>query len=504
MSQAIRPLLLGIASIIGALTSALNATAAMNKDAWPIIVRRGDALDEGGRPFRFLGLAAPNLHQNEGQVLPDFSNRFPDEFEIRDVLRSMQQMGLRATRCFALSIAAPADGGVPVFITGRRTYNEEAFRTLDRVLALGHEYDVRVIIPLIISQSFFGWRGVDEFAALDGKPGGSFWTDPEIKDDFRDLIRYVLNRRNTVSGLLYRDDPAILAWQLGNEFPSWWGDRRLDEKTWKPRVTAWSCEMAACLKQIDSKHLVMEGGGDRATFIADPNIDVMSTHLYEYWNRLGGGSTDLAALARADQSECRGKKPLIIDEFGLGSLETIQQLMRAIREDGLAGGLLWGIRGHRRDAGFYYHNEGGTTVNSYHWPGFATGQAYDERRLLALLRSEAYAIRGEQLPPLPKPAPAPVLLRVGAGFSWRGSTGASSYTLERAPGVAGPWQVLAAGLEDSVIADVRAYEEKRISAPESLYVDESAPAGTRCFYRLKAVNGAGETDYSYVVERTRP
>ena len=504
MSQAIRPLLLGIASIIGALTSALNATAAMNKDAWPIIVRRGDALDEGGRPFRFLGLAAPNLHQNEGQVLPDFSNRFPDEFEIRDVLRSMQQMGLRATRCFALSIAAPADGGVPVYITGRRTYNEEAFRTLDRVLALGHEYDVRVIIPLIISQSFFGWRGVDEFAALDGKPGGSFWTDPEIKGDFRDLIRYVLNRRNTMSGLLYRDDPAILAWQLGNEFPSWWGDRRLDEKTWKPRVTAWSCEMAACLKQIDSKHLVMEGGGDRATFIADPNIDVMSTHLYEYWNRLGGGSTDLAALARADQSECRGKKPLIIDEFGLGSLETIQQLMRAIREDGLAGGLLWGIRGHRRDAGFYYHNEGGTPVNSYHWPGFATGQAYDERRLLALLRSEAYAIRGEQLPPLPKPAPAPVLLRVGAGFSWRGSTGASSYTLERAPGVAGPWQVLAAGLEDSVIADVRAYEEKRISAPESLYVDESAPAGTRCFYRLKAVNGAGETDYSYVVERTRP
>ena len=504
MPPAIRPFLFGIVSIIGALASNLNATPSVKKESWPIIVRRGDALYEGQRPFRFLGLAAPNLHQNEGQLLPDFSNRFPDEFEIRDVLRALQQMGARATRCFALSITAPSDSGVPVYISGRRNYNEAAFRTLDRVLALCPEYDVRVIIPLIIAQNFAGWRGVDEFAALAGKPGSAFWTDPEIKDDFRDLIRHVLNRRNTVSGLLYRDDPAILAWQLGNEFPSWWGDRRLDEKTWKPRVTAWSCEMAACLKQVDPRHLVMEGGGDRAAFIADPNIDVLSTHLYEYWNRLGGGSTDLAALARVDRAETLGRKPLIIDEFGLGSLETIRQLMRAIREDGIVGGLLWGIRGHRRDGGFYYHNEGGTPVNSYHWPGFATGQGYDERRILDLLRTEAYAIRGEELPSLPKPSPVPVLLRAGAGFTWRGSTGASSYILERAGGVNGPWQCLAAGLEDSVIADVRAYEEQKIAAPKVLYADESAPAGTRFFYRLKAANAAGETDYSNVVECARP
>jgi hypothetical protein len=490
-------------SVIGALASTLKAMPTVNQDAWPIIVRRDGVLFEGNRPFRFLGLAASNLHQNEGQLLPDFSNRFPDDFEIRDVLGALHQMGARATRCFALSITAPADGGVPVYISGRRTYNEEAFRALDRVLSLCHEYDVRVIIPLIIAQNFGGIRGVDEFAALAGKPGSAFWTDPEVKDDFHDLIRYVLNRRNTVSGLLYRDDPAVLAWQLGNEFPSWWGDRRLDEKTWKPRVTAWSCEMAAYLKQTDPRHLVMEGGGDRATFIANPSIDVMSTHLYEYWNRLGGQSTDLAALARADQAECRGKKPLIIDEFGLGSIETIRQLMQVIREDGLAGGLLWGIRGHRRDGGFYYHNEGGTSVNSYHWPGFATGQGYDERCILDLLRIEAYAIRGEELPPLPRPSPNPVLLRVGAGLTWRGSTGASTYRLERANAAAGPWQCLAMGLEDSVINDVRAYEEKRFTAPEALYVDEHAPEGERFYYRIKASNASGETDYSNVVACTR-
>ncbi|HZL44842.1 MAG TPA: hypothetical protein VFC28_01330 [Opitutaceae bacterium] len=500
MVQTIRLLLFCAVSFIGAWASTASAASAPDKATWPIIVRRGDVLLEGDRPFRFFGLAAPNLHQNESQILPDFSNRFPDEFETRDVLRALHQMGARATRCFGLSIFAPADGGVPVYISGRRTYNEAAFRTLDRVLSLCHEYDVRVIIPLIIAQNFSGWRGVDEFAALAGKPGGAFWTDPEIKDDFRDLIRHVLNRRNTVSGLLYRDDPAILAWQLGNEFPSWWGDRHLDGKVWEPPVTAWSCEMAAYLKQIDPQHLVMEGGGNRATFIADPNIDVMSTHLYEHWNRLAGLSTDLAALARADRAECRGKKPLIIDEFGLGSFENIRRLIQAIRDDGMAGGLLWGIRGHSRSGGFYYHNEGGTPVNSYHWPGFTTGNAYDERRLLDLLRAEAYAIRAETPPPLPKPTPTPVLLRAGNGFTWRGSTGASSYVVERAKTATGPWEPVAARVEDSAISDVRAYEEKKYTAPAPLYIDEDAPPWMHFFYRIKAENAAGDTDYSNVVE----
>jgi hypothetical protein len=503
MFKAIRSLIILLAPAAVALCSAPGATPADTTEAWPVIVRRGDTLYEGARPFRFLGLAAPNLHQNEGQLLPDFSNRFPDEFETRDVLRTLQQMGARATRCFGLSIVSPEDGGVPVYITGRRTYNEDAFRALDLVLSLCHEYDVRVIVPLIISQNFGGWRGVDEFAALAGKPGSAFWTDRGVKDDFRDLIRRVVNRRNTVSGILYRDDPAVLAWQLGNEFPSWWGDRHLDEKTWDPLVTAWSCEMAAFLKQTDPRHLVMEGGGDRAPFIADPNIDVMSTHLYEYWNRLQGRSTDLPALARADQAACRGKKVLIIDEFGLGSTGTIHRLMREIRKDGIAGGLLWGIRGHRRDSGFYYHNEGGTPVNSYHWPGFATGNGYDERQILGILRTEAFAIRGETPPPLPMPSPAPVLLRAGAGFTWRGSTGASSYVIERAGAAGGPWQCLASGLEDSVVADVAAYESGKNPVPVVLFVDAKAPEGTRLFYRIKAVNAAGETVSSNVVEFMR-
>jgi hypothetical protein len=471
---------------------------------WPIIRRHGDGLYEGERPFRFFGLDAPNLHQNESQVRRDFSNRFPDEYEIRDVLGSLHRLGARATRTFVLSVASRDDGGLPTYITGRGRSNEAAFRTLDRVLALCRDYDVRVIIPIVASQSFVGWRGVDEFAALSGKPPGSFWTDPEVKSDFRALLYRLVNRRNTLTGALYRDDPAILAWQLGNEFDSYAPDRRLDPQTWRPRITAWSLETAAYLHSVDPRHLVMEAGGDRARLLASPAIDVMSVHLYEYWNRVSGLPSDLAPLARQAAEECRGHKPLIIDEFGLASVGNVRALMRTIREEGVSGGLLWSLRGHRRDGGFYCHNEGGTAVNSYHFPGFAAGQGYDETELLGLVRTEAFAIRGVDPGVAEPPGPPPVLAFERGGFTWRGSTGAARYAMERAEAEAGPWSFCAGELADSTLVEVAAYEASGDSRPPLLWMDNAAPRGSEHYYRVRGLNPAGATAYSNVVRARIP
>lgn len=468
---------------------------------WPIIARRGDALYEGDKPFRFLGLAAPNLQAHESQILPDFSNRFPDEFETRDALDTFRRLGARATRTFSLSVAAPADGALPAYITGRRTYNEEAFRCLDRVLALCHEYDVRLIIPILASQSFGGIRGVDEFAALSGHPEpGAFWTDADVRADYRHLLAFLIHRRNTVNGLLYRDDPAILAWQFGNEFGSYAPDRKLPAAEWSPRITAWTLEMAAYLKETDPNHLVMDAdGADRAALLASPHVDVISTHLYEYWNRLFGGPTDLALGARADWAACRGKKPLIVDEFGLATVPNIRALLRTIRDEGITGGLLWSLRVHRRDGGFFYHNEGGTPINSFHFPGFVSGYDYQETQLLDLLRAEAFAIRGLTPPALTPPTPPPRLFRTGNGFTWRGACGASHYAIERADADDGPWTVVADGLADSVIGNVKDFEAHNDGRPVPLWSDELATPGKTQFYRVRGFNAAGATDYSPVL-----
>lgn len=462
------------------------------------ITRQGDRLMEGEKEFRFFGLAAPNIQQNESQIRPDRTNRFPDEFEIRDIYSGIQRTGGLVTRPFSLSIYSKDDKEMPVYISARRTYNEEAFECLDRVIALAHDYNIRLIIPFIASQSFGGIRGVDEFSTLSGKPIGSFWTDEEVKEDFRHFLDFVLNRRNTVNGLLYKNDPAILCWQLGNEFGSYPGDRGLDYDTWSPRILAWTQEMAAYIKKAAPNHLLMEAGGvDRKAMLDDPNIDIISDHLYEYWNRMGGREWWLAPIAKASREECKGKKPLMIDEFGLGSTENLRELMKTIREEGISGGLIWSIRGRRRDGGWYYHNEGGTPVNSFHVPGFSTGFPYDETRMLDILRVESYLIRGEKPSPIAVPSPAPVLMLLDDGFTWRGSAGAAFYTIERAERPEGPWQVIADGLEDSVIADVAGFEyTPQASLPLVLYHDETRLTGKTYYYRIKGVNQAGDSAYS--------
>ena len=468
---------------------------------WPIITRKGDQLYEGKNVFRFLGLAAPNLQQNESQLKPDKSNRFPNDFEIRDILDGINREGGRVTRTFALSVYSSLDKNLPVYISGYRTYNEEAFRCLDRVIATCHEYDVRLIIPFLASQSFSGIRGVDEFAALSGKPLGSFWTDPQVKEDFKHLLNFILNRKNTVNGALYKNDPAILAWQLGNEFGNYIDDRKLGYDEWSPRIVAWSREMSAYIKSIDSNHLVMEaGGGEREVVMEDPNIDIMSDHLYEIWNANGGIFSDLGPIAAASRDVTKGKKALIIDEFGLGSTQNLVKLMQTIKNENISGGLLWSMRSHRRDGGWYYHNESGTKINSYHVPGFNSGYNYEETRLLDALRLEAYSIRGLPVPPVKKPYPPPVLMQREDGFTWRGSGGAIYYVLERAEKANGPFSVIATGLSDSVIGDAVDFEyTDRSSEPLVLYVDVFKKPGTTYYYRIKGVNQSGESDYSSIL-----
>lgn len=39
----------------------------------------------------------------------------------------------------------------------------------------------------------------------------------QVREDFKTVMRLIVNRRNAVNGTVYRDDPTILAWETGNE-----------------------------------------------------------------------------------------------------------------------------------------------------------------------------------------------------------------------------------------------------------------------------------------------
>jgi hypothetical protein len=104
----------------------------------------------------------------------------------------------------------------------------------------------------------------------------------------------------------------------------------------------------------------------------------------------------------------------------------------------------------------HHHNESGTNFNSYHWPGFSSGDPMDEIIMLAKLRQSALAIRGEKEADVAPPEPAPEFIVEGDQLTgWRGSVGAECYDIEVKDEQGGGWQTVAEGLTDNSDENLR-------------------------------------------------
>jgi hypothetical protein len=448
------------------------------KQAFENFVRRdGDMLKDGDRELRFISFNIPNLHYVEDDMRFGCSMpfRLPDAFEINDALGAIEQMGGQVVRTYTLAVKKaddPAD--LPRYILGPGQFNEEAFKALDQVIAAAHRHHVRLIIPFVDQWSW--WGGVAELAAFRGKKPDVVWTDPQLIEDFKGIVTFVVSRVNTVTGVRYRDDKAILAWETGNELHS---------------PPAWTKQIAAHIKSLDSQHLVLDGT-HRETLLAssleDQNIDFVQTHHYEKDPRaMIGHILESAKMAK-------GKKPYFVGEFGFLGTEALCAVMDTVMEQRLTGALLWSLRYRSQDGGFYWHHEpaGGDYFKAYHWPGFPIGEKYDERRLMQLVRERAFAIQGLTAPPLPKPQ-APRLLSVteGGQMTWQGAVGASSYDVERSEMSRGPWVVVGTDVSDAQVQY------------RPLFADESVRPGETYFYRVIARNPSGASEPSNVVGPVR-
>lgn len=437
------------------------------------ITRRGDRLYEGDKEFRFAGANMPGLS------LPyDYTLRLPERLKLPTVweqtnaFETLVAMNARVVRLWNLPMRGPADDWMDwAYVQGPGRFNEESFKTLDSLLALANRHRIRVIFSLSAEWGDY-LGGIGEYAAWRGKDRGAFYTDEQLKADFKQTLQYVVNRRNTVTGRRYRDDKAILAWQLGNEL--------------RNAPLAWEGEMADYLKSLDPNHLVMAGNDARVPLDPPENLDILVRHYYR---------TDWSERCREDRALAAGVRPFIVGEYGL---EKDVGLMRRFHEEtwrnGTAGSLIWSLYSHHRDGGFYWHQIfTDPSIGSFHWPGFSSGAAHNEREMLAILREYAFRMAGAEMPPVAVPK-SPELLHPGGRLpliSWRGSAGAEGYDIQRAESAAGPWTVVARNVSD---ADV---------AYRPLFNDTTIRAGRSYFYRVAARNTSGLSEPSNVIGPVR-
>jgi mannan endo-1,4-beta-mannosidase len=473
--------LVGLTALAGLTMSAATAPSRFEN----YITRQGPKLYDGDKVFRFVGANMPGI------MLPyDFTLYLPERmglptpWEQEDAFKTLDQMNLRVLRTWNLPIRAPDEPQKPWhYVLGPGQFNEEAFKVTDSMLALANKYGIRVIFALTAeSGDYLG--GIGTYAAHRGKKRAEFYTDPQVKEDYKATVGHVLNRINTVSGVRYRDDKAVLAWQFGNEMHT--------------APDAWLSEMAAFIKSLAPLHLVAETRHRPGNPMAiDPNIDLVTRHLYTNYPGVGG---DWPAAIRRELALLKEQRPLFIGEFGPyidGKGLTAENVVEKLREflafvDGepvISGSLLWSMYFRHQNGGYYWHQiMTYPAAWSYHWPGFPSAENQREIGLMQTMREAAFKIQGRPVPPVPTPE-APELLPFSdvPMFSWRGSVGATGYDIERAPRATGPWSTIAKNASDADIAY------------RPLFSDTTARAGESWFYRLSARNATGTSKPSNIV-----
>ena len=455
----------------------LTVSAGFSQGFDHFITRDGAQLMDGEEVYRFISFNIPNLNYVEDEMKFTETNPYdlPTEFEMRDAFETVKQMGGRVIRIYTIPVKNnnfPEDA--PTYVEAPGEFNEEAFETLDLMMALANEYEVRIIFSLLNNWQWMG--GAPNYADFRGKTRDDFWTDEQLKDDFKKTITFVLNRENTVTGQTYKNDKAIMAWETGNELYS---------------PHEWTVEMVKHIKEIDPNHLVMDGffASDsrpvREEAVEEDLIDIVTSHHYER------EPDQLLRDIQTNLDVVQGRKPYFLGEFGFLSTAAIERILdKVIDTPDISGALIWSLRYRHRDGGFYFHSEplGAGLYKSYHWPGFESGESYDEKNLMQMYRRKAFEIQNKVTPEIPVPK-APTLLPIEnvADISWQGTVGTVSYIIQRSEQNNGPWKTIAYDVSEAAVQYT------------PLYHDETATIGKSYFYRVIAQNGSGQSEPSNVV-----
>jgi mannan endo-1,4-beta-mannosidase len=182
----------------------------------------------------------------------------------------------------------------------------------------------------------------------------AIFTDGAARQAFQAFISHAVARTNSITGRRYRDDPAILAWEVVNE-----------PNLSAPGFADWLRTMAAHVRAQAPNHLVTAGIAsleqdwwDQApqTWSTFTALDFLDLHYYADPPLYGPpvDAANVARLRRRLQSALGLGKPVVVGEFGCVntvSEQTVLSLYRTVitttLEEGGAGALpyAWGPPG---------------------------------------------------------------------------------------------------------------------------------------------------------------
>jgi mannan endo-1,4-beta-mannosidase len=210
-----------------------------------------------------------------------------------------------------------------------------------------------------------------------------FFTDHHTRSDYRNWVRYVVNRVNPLTGLAYKDDPTIMAWELMNE-----PDAQPDELR-----LSWLADMSAYVKSLDPNHLVGSGAANVTNRLDDlsiPTIDFGTWHGYPLYYKLTTSQFDELIPQFCDIAAAHDK-PVLLEEFGYARSNPDQAqaytewLHTLDRDPHCAGWLVWRLVSRQQDGRypvdthdqFDIHNDGSPVWNVLRSAAINAGRSHD-------------------------------------------------------------------------------------------------------------------------------
>lgn len=328
-------------SAICLFTDCLNKSTSVKEDSDFVKVENGKLVIDG-QPYRFKGTNywyACNLATSDSGKA-----RLCREL---DSLKSSGINNLRVQFCSEGNYCYTGNN-LPSLQPELGKFNEEMFKAGDFFLSEIAKRDIKAVI--ILNNYWFWSGGMPWYVSKttgqnvpvpDDKPGAwdkfmafsdLFYETDTAQNAFKQTIKTVINRINSITGIAYKDDRSIMAWQLANE------PRNGKDSLKQAAMMKWVFDASAYIKSLDTNHLVSIGTEGEAghwfnfkhwiNINTAPGVDYVTIHLWpQNWSwfdpKRASQTMDSACnlaqeyLSRHIAAADSLNKPSVIEEFGM-------------------------------------------------------------------------------------------------------------------------------------------------------------------------------------------